>query len=160
MKINENSVASFHYTLKNDAGETLDTSDGNEPLTYLHGAGNIVPGLEKEMEGRVVKDSFSVTINAAEGYGELDENLKQELPRSMFAGVEEIEAGMEFQAQTEHGLQVISVTKVDGDMITVDGNHPLAGQNLHFDIEIVDIRDASQEELAHGHAHGPGGHNH
>ncbi len=160
MKINANSVASFHYTLKNDAGETLDSSEGQDPLSYLHGAQNIVPGLEKEMEGKSIGDSFSVVVQAAEGYGEIDENLLQELPKSMFAGVENIEAGMEFQAQTEHGVQIIAVTKVEGDSVYVDGNHPLAGQNLHFDIEVTDIRDASQEELDHGHVHGPGGHHH
>lgn len=160
MKINNNSVASFHYTLKNDAGETLDSSAGQEPMSYLHGAGNIVPGLEKEMEGKSIGDSFSVVVSAAEGYGELDEELKQELPKSMFTGVDNIEAGMEFQAQTEHGQQIIAVTKVEGDTVTVDGNHPLAGQSLHFDVEVTDIREASQEELEHGHVHGPGGHHH
>lgn len=160
MKINTNAVASFHYTLKNDAGETIDSSEGRDPMSYLHGAGNIVPGLEKEMEGKSVGDSFATIVKAAEGYGELDENLKQELPSSMFAGVEKIEAGMEFQAQTEHGLQIISVIKVEGDTVTVDGNHPMAGQDLHFDIEVTDIREATQEELDHGHVHGPGGHNH
>lgn len=160
MKINTNAVASFHYTLKNDAGETLDSSVGHSPLTYLHGAHNIVPGLEKEMEGKSVGDSFSVIVTPAEGYGEVDENLRQELPRTMFAGVDNIEPGMEFQAQTEHGQQVIAVTKVEGDTITVDGNHPLAGENLHFDIEVTDVRAASEEEIAHGHVHGPGGHDH
>jgi FKBP-type peptidyl-prolyl cis-trans isomerase SlyD len=160
LKINDNSVASFHYTLKNDAGETLDSSDDQEPMSYLHGASNIVPGLEKEMEGKSVGDSFSVAVNPAEGYGELDEDLKQELSKSMFTGVENIEPGMEFQPETEHGQQIIAVTKVEGDTVTVDGNHPLAGQSLHFDVEVTDIREASQEELEHGHVHGPGGHQH
>ncbi|MGH1440231.1 MAG: FKBP-type peptidyl-prolyl cis-trans isomerase [Cellvibrionaceae bacterium] len=160
MKINDKCVASFHYTLKNDAGETIDSSSGQEPMSYLQGASNIVPGLEKEMEGKSIGDSFSVVISPAEGYGEVDENLHQELPKSMFTGVENIEPGMEFQAQTEHGQQIIAVTKVEGDTVTVDGNHPLAGENLHFDIEVTDIREASQEELDHGHVHGPGGHEH
>ncbi|MGH1484586.1 MAG: FKBP-type peptidyl-prolyl cis-trans isomerase [Cellvibrionaceae bacterium] len=160
MNITANSVASFHYTLKNDAGETLDSSEGQEPLAYLHGAQNIVPGLEKEMEGKVIGDKFSVTVSPEEGYGELDESLQQELPKSMFSGVDKIEAGMEFHAQTEHGQQVVAVTKVEDDTVTVDGNHPLAGQNLHFDIEVTAIREASKEELEHGHVHGPDGHDH
>jgi len=160
MKISNNSVASFHYTLKNDAGEILDSSSGQEPMSYLQGASNIVPGLENEMEGKSVGDSFSIVISPAKGYGEVNENLLQELPKSMFAGVDNIEPGMEFQAQTEHGQQIIAVTKVEGDTITVDGNHPLAGENLHFEIEVTDIREASQEELNQGHVNGPSGDNH
>jgi FKBP-type peptidyl-prolyl cis-trans isomerase SlyD len=160
MQINEKVVASFHYTLTDDAGETIDSSADSEPLEYLHGANNIVPGLEKEMLGKVKGDKFSVVVAPAEGYGEWDDSLQQELSKSMFQGVENIEAGMQFHAQTQHGQQVVTVTKVDGDNITVDGNHPLAGQNLNFDIEITDVREATKEELDHGHAHGPGGHNH
>ncbi len=160
MKISAQCVASFHYTLKNDDGETIDSSEGHEPLGYLHGASNIVPGLEKELEGKSIGDKLSVVVPPAEGYGELDENLKQDLPKSMFSGVENIEAGMEFHAQTEHGQQVVMVTKVEGETVTVDGNHPLAGKNLHFEIEITDVREASAEELDHGHVHGPGGHDH
>ena len=160
MKINVNTVASFHYTLKNDEGEVLDSSSGREPLSYLHGAHNIVVGLEKEMLDKSVGDAFSVTVKPAEGYGEFDANLVQELPKTMFTGVDNIEPGMEFQAQTEHGQQIIAVVKVEGDTITVDGNHPLAGKNLHFDVEVTDVREASQEELDHGHVHGPGGHQH
>jgi FKBP-type peptidyl-prolyl cis-trans isomerase SlyD len=160
MKINAQAVASFHYTLKNDAGDTIDTSSNQEPLSYLHGANNIVPGLEKEMVGKSVGDKFSVVVSPAEGYGEYNESLQQELPKSMFQGVEKIEPGMEFHAQTQHGQEIVAVTKVEGDTVTVDGNHPLAGQNLHFDIEVTEVREASAEEINHGHAHGAGGHQH
>lgn len=160
MKILNECVASFHYTLKNDDGEIIDSSNGGEPLAYLHGAHNIVIGLEKELEGKSVGDKLSVSVAPAEGYGEREDNLIQPIPRSMFQGVENIEVGMQFHAQTEMGNQVVSVTKVEEDTITVDGNHALAGETLHFDVEIMDIREATKEELDHGHVHGPGGHDH
>jgi FKBP-type peptidyl-prolyl cis-trans isomerase SlyD len=160
MKIQAQSVASFHYTLTDDEGETIDSSEGQEPLSYLHGANNIVPGLEKALLGKTIGDKFKVSVIPEEGYGEYDENLTQRLERSMFGGIDEIEVGMEFQAQTEHGHQVVTVTHVEGDDVVIDGNHPLAGQHLHFAIEVTDVRDASAEELAHGHVHGPGGHHH
>lgn len=160
MSITKDSVASFHYTLKDDDGNTIDASAGQEPLPYLHGAGNIVPGLERELEGKVVGDKLSVVVKPIDGYGERNETLIQELPKAMFAGVEDIQAGMDFHAETDDGQQMVTVTKVEGDTVTIDGNHPLAGQNLHFDVEVTDIRDASAEELEHGHVHGPGGHQH
>ncbi|MDQ2078490.1 peptidylprolyl isomerase [Marinimicrobium sp. ABcell2] len=160
MTISDNSVASFHYTLTDSSGQVLDSSEGKEPLSYLHGAGNIIPGLEKELAGKNVGDKLTVAVPAAEAYGERDENMIQELPASMFTGVEKIEAGMEFHAQTEQGLQVVRVHSVDGDKVTIDGNHPLAGVNLNFDVEITEVRDATEEEKAHGHVHGPGGHEH
>ena len=160
MNIINECVAAFHYTLKNDAVEVVDSSEGQEPLYYLHGAHNIVPGLEKALEGKTVGDKLSVTVEPAEGYGDHDEALMQELPRSMFTGVDKIEVGMEFHAQTEMGQQVVAVTKVDDETVTVDSNHPLAGQNLHFEVEITEVREASKEELDHGHVHGPGGHHH
>lgn len=152
MQISNNLVGSIHYTLKNDAGEVLDSSQGQEPLEYLHGNGNIVVGLEKALEGKTAGDKLSVTISPEEGYGEYDDTLIQELPKEMFSGVEEIEEGMEFHAQTQDGLQVIEVSKVEGDTITVNSNHPLAGQNLHFDVEVVGVREARKAELEHGHA--------
>ena len=160
MNITKDSVASFHYTLKDDDGNTIDTSEGQEPLPYLHGAGNIVPGLERELEGKVIGDKVSVIVKPVDGYGELNETLIQELPKSMFAGIDDIEAGMDFQAETDNGQQMVTVTKVEGDTVTIDGNHPLAGKNLHFDVEVTEVREASSEELEHGHVHGPGGHEH
>lgn len=154
MKITAKHVASFHYTLKNDEEKIIDSSLNSEPLSYLHGAQNIVPGLEKALEGKSVGDKLSVSVNPEEGYGEYDDKLKQELPRSMFSGVDTLEVGMEFHAETQHGQQVVSISKVEGDTITVDGNHPLAGQTLHFDVEVTDICKASDEELEQGHALG------
>jgi len=160
MQIAQNSVVAFHYTLTNDAGEVLDSSEGREPLTYLHGAGNIIPGLEKELEGKAAGDKVEAKVAPAEGYGELQEQLVQEVPRDAFQGVEGIEPGMQFQAQTEGGPLMVTVTKVEGDTVTVDGNHPLAGQHLNFDVEIAEVREASQEEVEHGHVHGEGGQEH
>ncbi|SDI71203.1 FKBP-type peptidyl-prolyl cis-trans isomerase [Billgrantia gudaonensis] len=160
MQIAQNSVVAFHYTLTNDAGEVLDSSEGRDPLTYLHGAGNIIPGLEKELEGREAGDKLNVAVTPEEGYGEVQPQLVQEVPRDAFQGVEAVEPGMQFQAQTQGGPLMVTVTQVEGDTVTVDGNHPLAGQKLNFDVEIADVREASQEEVEHGHVHGEGGAEH
>ena len=152
-------VVSFHYTLTNAEGETLDQSQG-EPLDYLHGAGNIIPGLEKALEGKNLGDKFTVNVSAADGYGEYNPDLVQEVPAQMFQGVDNIEAGMQFQAQTDDGVQIVTVKAIEGENIIVDANFPLAGQDLTFEVEIVEIRDASAEELEHGHVHGAGGHHH
>ncbi len=160
MQIAERTVASFHYTLTNDAGEVIDSSAGREPLTYLHGAGNIVPGLEKEMLGRQTGDTFNVVVSAEDGYGEPNPALTNVVPKEAFQGVDTLEVGMEFQAQTPQGPLSVVIAKIDGDEVTVDGNHPLAGKTLHFAVEVTDVRDASLEELTHGHAHGAGGHHH
>jgi len=160
MQISKDSVVSMAYTLTNDEGQVIDTSAGGEPLVYLHGAQNIIPGLENALVGKVVGDKLTVNVVAADGYGEYNPDLVQVVPKHLFAGVENIEAGMQFHAQTDYGMQVVTVAAVEGDEITVDGNHPLAGQNLNFDVEIMDIRAASAEELEHGHVHGAGGHHH
>ncbi|MFO8044429.1 MAG: peptidylprolyl isomerase [Halomonas sp.] len=160
MLIAQNSVVAFHYTLTNETGEVLDSSEGREPLTYLHGAGNIIPGLEKELEGRQAGDKLSAVVAPGEGYGEKQEQLVQEVPRDAFQGVEGIEPGMQFQAQTQGGPLMVTVTSVEGDTVTVDGNHPLAGQTLNFAVEIASVREASEEEIEHGHVHGEGGHQH
>lgn len=160
MQIAQNSVVAFHYTLTNDAGEVLDSSEGRQPLTYLHGAGNIIPGLEKQLEGRQTGEKLNVTVSPEEGYGEVQPQLVQEVPRDAFQGVESVEPGMQFQAQTQGGPLMVTVTKVEGDTVIVDGNHPLAGQKLNFDVEIAEVREASQEEIEHGHVHGEGGHQH
>ena len=160
MNISEHCIASFHYTLTDGSGKVLDTSEGQEPLAYLHGSGNIIPGLEKALLGKTVGNKLHVSIPAAEAYGLRDDSMVQELPSNMFDGIDKIEVGMEFHAETEHGLQVVTVTKVDGDMVFIDGNHPLAGVDLTFDVEITEVRAASEEEMEHGHAHGAGGHHH
>ncbi len=160
MQIAARTVVNFHYTLSNDSGEVLDSSQGGDPLTYLHGAGNIVAGLETALEGRGVGDSFKVRVAPEEGYGVHQAQLVQDVPRSAFAGVEKVQAGMQFQADTPEGVQNVTVARVTGDSVTVDGNHPLAGQHLNFAIEVTAVRLASVEELSHGHVHGPGGHAH
>jgi FKBP-type peptidyl-prolyl cis-trans isomerase SlyD len=160
MQIAKDLVASIEYTLTDDAGNVIDSSVGGEPLAYLHGAGNIIPGLENALEGKTVGDSLKVTIAPQDGYGEKNEGMVQVVPKDMFQGVDTIEVGMQFHAQTEHGMQVITVTAVDGNNITVDGNHPLAGQTLNFDVKVIEVRAASPEELDHGHVHGAGGHHH
>ena len=161
MTIKENSAVSFHYTLTDDEGQQLDSSAGKDPLAYLHGAGNIIPGLENALEGKSIGDSMTVAVSAAEGYGEVQTELIQEVPRGSFQGVDEIEVGMQIEAKTDNGDSVpVTVTAVSDESVTVDGNHPLAGKNLNFDVSIEDVREASQEELEHGHVHGVGGHNH
>jgi FKBP-type peptidyl-prolyl cis-trans isomerase SlyD len=160
MNISDNCVASFHYTLTDSTGQVLDSSIDQEPLSYLHGAGNIIPGLEQALVGKTVGDKLKVSVNAAEAYGERDDSMIQELPNSMFSGVDKIEVGMEFHAETEHGLQVVTVTAVENDTVTIDGNHPLAGVDLNFDVEITEVRSATEDEIEHGHAHGAGGHHH
>ena len=161
MTITQNSAVSFHYTLTDDQGQQIDSSAGQEPLAYLHGAGNIIPGLEKALTGKSVGDQMVVEVSAEEGYGPVQKELIQEVPRSSFQGVDSIEVGMQFEAQTGQGGAVpVTVTLVTDETVTVDGNHPLAGKDLNFDVTIADVREATAEELEHGHIHGPGGHNH
>ena len=160
MLIAEKSVVSIHYTLTNDKGEVLDSSSGGSPLAYLQGAGNIIAGLEKALEGKQAGDRLQVRVSPAEGYGERDERLLQDVPRRAFQGIRDIKAGMSFTAQGPQGPTRVTVTRVVGDMVTVDGNHPLAGETLNFDVEIAEVREASEEELEHGHVHGEGGHHH
>ncbi|MDO8330388.1 MAG: peptidylprolyl isomerase [Fluviicoccus sp.] len=160
MQIAQNSVVAIAYTLTDDNGTVIDTSAGGEPLVYLHGARNIIPGLENALAGKAIGDKLQVTIAPVDGYGEYDAQMVQSVPRQMFAGVDNIEVGMQFQAQTDHGIQVVTIAAVEGDEVTVDGNHPLAGVQLNFDVEVMSIRAATEEELAHGHVHGPDGHHH
>ena len=160
MQIAQDSVVSIHYTLTSDGGEVIDSSSGGDPLVYLQGHGNLIPGLESELQGKQAGDKLNVRVAPADGYGEQDEALVQDVPREAFQGVADIQVGMQFQAQSNHGPRTVTITKVTGDTITVDGNHPLAGQHLNFAVEITDVRLATEEELAHGHVHGPGGHHH
>ena len=158
--IGDNSVVNVHYKLTDDAGKVLDSSDGSKPLAYLHGAGNIVPGLEKALTGKVAGDSLQVKVEPAEGYGELNPEGVKVIEKSAFEGVESVEAGMAFEAKAPDGTaQQIIVKKVEGDEVTIDMNHPLAGVTLNFDITIVSVREATKEELDHGHTH-EHGHSH
>ncbi len=154
LTIGDKVVVSIDYTLTNSVGEKIDSSEGNGPLKYLHGAGNIIPGLEAALLGNVSGATMQVVVPAAEGYGEVLPELVETVPLSAFQGVEQIEPGMAFEAQGSDGAtRRITVSKVEEDQITVDANHPLAGMDLHFDVTVVDVRAASEEEIAHGHAH-------
>lgn len=156
MKIANDLAVAIHYTLTDESGETIDSSADSEPLTYLQGHSNIIPGLENELEGCVVGDKKVVVVQPVDGYGEHDESLVQAVPREMFSGVENIEVGMEFQVEGPQGEQFVEVTEVSDETITVDGNHVLAGKVLTFDVEVVEVRAATEDELEHGHVHGEG----
>ena len=157
MQITQNSVVSIHYTLTDDSGTKLDSSDGT-PLAYLHGNGNLIPGLERELEGKSAGDKLSVKIAPADAYGEYDKSLIQRVPRRALKGIGNLQVGMQLHTQSPHGVRAVTVTQIAGDMVTIDGNHPLAGKSLNFEVEIAEVRAATEEELAHGHVHGPGGH--
>ena len=159
MNIGKNKVATLTYTLKNDNGEVLDQADENSPFQYLHGAGGIIKGLETALEDKTSGDSFNVTIAPEDAYGVRDDKLTEAVPRSMFEGIsdENLVPGAQFHASTAHGTQVITIAGVDGDMVQIDANHPLAGETLHFDVGVQDVRDATEEEIAHGHPHQAGG---
>ena len=153
MKIQNDCVVGMHYTLTNDAGEVLDTSDGSDPLVYVQGAGNIIPGLEAAMVDKTMGDKLDVVVEPLDGYGPRVEELIQEVPIGAFEGVEEMQVGMQFQADTEQGPLPVRVTGIDGDTVTVDGNHELAGVRLNFAVSIETVREATEEEVSHGHAH-------
>ncbi len=156
--IESGKVVFIHYTLKNDEGEVLDSSDGGDPLFYLHGAQNIVEGLEAELSGKKVGDSLSVTVPPEKGYGERVEPGEQAFERSVFPANVDIQEGMPFHAELPNGQMVAFwVTRIEGDKVYMDPNHPLAGENLNFDVEIVRVREANDAEKAHGHPHGPEG---
>ncbi|MFT5593028.1 MAG: FKBP-type peptidyl-prolyl cis-trans isomerase SlyD [Oceanicoccus sp.] len=161
MTIAENKVVTLEFTVKNaETGEVIETSVESEPLVYLHGFNNLVPGLETELTGKVVGDRYDVTVSPEEGYGVRDESLVQEVPMEAFQGIENVAVGMAFTADGAEGPVVVEVTAVEGDVVTVDANHPLASIQLTFSGEVKEIRDASAEEIEHGHVHGEGGHQH
>jgi len=153
-------IVTFHYTLKNAAGEQMETSREKQPMSYLHGANNIIAGLEKAMEGRAINDEFSVTVEPEEAYGVRNENNVQRVPLKRLKGIGKISVGQVLNLQTNKGQVQVTVLKVGRFNVDVDGNHPLAGKQLTFDVEITDIREASGEELEHRHVHGVGGHQH
>ena len=156
MQIANNTAVTIHYTLTNDAGEELDSTDGGEPLVYLHGRGNIIAGLEKALHDKNVGDKFNVRIEASDAYGEFSEDMIQVVSREMFDGVDKLDVGMQFHTAVNSGSGILTVMKVDGDDITIDGNHPMAGLALNFAVEIVGVRLATKEENSHGHIHGAG----
>jgi FKBP-type peptidyl-prolyl cis-trans isomerase SlyD len=157
MQIEAKTVVSIAYTLKDDAGELIDSSPVGEPLVYIHGIGSLVPGLEKALEGRTTGDHLTVTLTPAEGYGTRDESLIRKLPiRKLPKG--QAVVGSRVNVQTDQGPVTLLITAVQGDYATVDPNHPLTDKTLHFEVDVVDVRAATPDELTHGHAHGPGGH--
>ncbi len=160
MHIEKNRAVSLHYTLRDDQGVVLDTSDGRHPMSYLHGKGNIIPGLEQALAGKTTGDKLDVTVPPEQGYGRRDDRLVQIVPRSKFADIGEITPGMKVRASGAQGARNVTVIKVERDFITVDANHPLAGRTLHFSLEVTEVRKATHEEISHGHVHGTGGHQH
>ena len=147
-------VVSIHYTLTDNSGEIIDSSEGADPLAYLHGAGNLIPGLEQALVGKTAGASLQATVSPEDGYGEIQPELIETVPKEAFEGVDSIEPGMAFEAQGSDGqARRIVVKDVSDDGIIIDGNHPLAGVELNFDVQVVDIREASEEEIAHGHVH-------
>lgn len=160
MQIAENRVITLNYTLKDNEGNIIDSADDGS-FAYLHGAANIIPGLEHALLGKSAGDELSVTVEPAQGYGERNDSMTQVVPRKMFETDDEIQVGMQFHAESPDGQPMaVTVIKVDDDEVTIDGNHPLAGTVLNFDVKVLDIREATAEEQEHGHAHGEGGHKH
>lgn len=157
MQIAKDKVVGIEYTLTDDEGQVLDTSQGREPLFYIHGNGQLIPGLEEELEGKDKGHSSKVSIQPEKAYGNKRDELIHEVNKSQFESEQEVKPGMHFQANTPQGVQRFVVSAVEGDTVTLDGNHPLAGKTLHFDVEVVDVREATEEELDHGHVHGKGG---
>ena len=161
MTIAPQKVATIHYEVSDSANdEIIDSSEGAEPMTYLHGARNIIPGLEQALEGKVTGDEVEVVVEPADAYGEHSEDRIQQVPRQAFEGMDKVEVGMNVTAQTDQGAITLLVTEVGEESVTVDANHPLAGKTLRFKVSVEEVRDASEEEIAHGHVHGPGGHDH
>jgi FKBP-type peptidyl-prolyl cis-trans isomerase SlyD len=162
MNISTNSVVTMHYTLKNggDQGDVLDSSVGAEPLVYIQGMGQIIPGLEKQMEGKAKGDKLQALIAPVDAYGERNDQMVNSMPKSEFPEPDQLAVGMQFQVDTDQGPLVLTILEVKDDEVVLDGNHPLAGFTLHFDVEITDIREATEEEIAHGHVHGEGGVHH
>lgn len=160
MNITKDTVVQFHYTLKDDKGELIESTEGKDPLAYLHGHSNIIPGLENALEGKAVGDRFSVTVEPQDGYGPRHENAVQRIPLKHLQGARKWKPGMVAFVETDQGYRQVTILKVGKFNADVDTNHPLAGMTLVFDIQVADVREAAEEEKAHGHAHGVGGHHH
>jgi len=160
MKAARDTVVTMHYTLTDDSGEVLDTSSGREPLAYLHGHGNIIPGLEAALENATAGHSASVTVDADQGYGEINKDLIFEAKREHLPDDLNLVPGERVYADTPNGPIGFTIMSVTDTGAMLDGNHPLAGKRLHFEVEIIEVRAATAEELTHGHVHGPGGHHH
>ncbi|MCL4130931.1 UNVERIFIED_CONTAM: hypothetical protein GTU68_047560, partial [Idotea baltica] len=160
VQITKQLVASIEYTLTDDSGEVIDSSKERGPMAYLHGTGGLIPGLESELEGKQAGDDFKVRIAPENAYGDRNDAMVQDVPRSDLPPDLDIQPGMQFQTQSPNGMAVVTVVAVNGDQVKMDGNHPLAGVPLNFEVKVVEVREPTKEELEHGHVHGPGGHNH
>lgn len=160
MHIEKNRVVRLDYTLRDEQGTVLDSSSGRGSLSYLHGKGNIIPGLEQALAGKSAGDKLDVTVQPEQGYGARDERLVQIIARAKFGEVANLAPGMQVRANGPRGPRLVTVVRVDRDFVTVDGNHPLAGRTLHFSLAVAEVRKATHEEITHGHVHGPGGHHH
>jgi len=161
VNIEKNTVVSADFELFDREGRLIDSSEANGPLVYLHGAEQLLPALEAALQGHAMGDELSVELTPEQAFGERVEALVDRAPRANFPGVEDIESGMRFQTEMEDGSQmVVTVTDVDDEWVTVDGNHELAGMDLRFELKVADVRNATDEEIAHGHVHGPDGHHH
>ena len=157
MNISENKAVKLHYAVSDSEGTLIDSSYDHEALYIIQGTGYLIPGLETALEGKTTGDKFEVEVAADQAYGERHDGFVQTVPKEVFQGIDDIDVGTQLRAQTDEGEQTVIVIDVTDDEITVDGNHPLAGLDLHFDVEILEVRDATEEELAHGHIHGEGG---
>ncbi len=157
LTVANNRVISIDYVLTDSQGQIIDSSKEAGPLDYIHGTGHLIPGLEKALEGKAAGENIKVTIQPKDGYGEIRQEMIQSIPRTQFDSEGQIEVGMQFMAHTDDGRIILRVVKVEGDQVVVDGNHPLAGVVLHFNVDVKNIREASPEELRHGHIHGGAG---
>ena len=160
MKVTKHRVVTIDYTLKDSEGEVLDTSEGEEPLQYIHGTDTLVPGLERRLEGTSPGDEIAVTVEPADGYGLRDDELVVSMPRERFSEIDDLSVGMQLEARNDEGPQLITVTEIGDEAVTVDANHPLAGAVLHFDVSVREVRQATSEEIEHGHVHSGHGHHH
>jgi FKBP-type peptidyl-prolyl cis-trans isomerase SlyD len=160
VQVEKNRVVTFHYTLRDEQGAVIDSSNGRAPLSYLHGKGNIIPGLEQALVGKATGDKLDVTVAPEQAYGRRDERLVQTVARKLFGEIAELKPGMQVRASGRQGARLVNVVRVERDFVTVDGNHPLAGRTLRFSLEVAEVRKATHEEVSHGHVHGPAGHAH
>lgn len=160
MVIEKNKAVYIHYTLKDNDGNTIDSSAGQDPLAYIHGIGTLVPGLEEQLNGKKAGDTFTAIVPPEAGYGTRNEELLRSAPRADFGELGDLEVGLDFYIETPQGPMPATITEISDDEVSFDLNHPLADTTLNFDIEVVSVRDASEDELSHGHIHGPGGHHH
>lgn len=161
MQIQKDKIVAIDYTLTNSEGDVLDTSEGRAPLAYLHGRGGIIPGLEEALEGKAAGDALKVTLPPEKAYGPRNEGLLNRVPKAAFEGKLEFELGLQFPVQDQNGNQrLVTIVHIEDDAVVLDANHPLAGVELTFDVKVAEVRDATPEELEHGHSHGPGGHAH